>query len=187
MSIENKLPLTDEESTLLDEFLLSAEEGDDSRMPIDEAHGYLTALIVGHAQVSMEDALNAVWEKPNFKDAAEQEQMTGYLMRMYQDISNSLEDGDKFEPMAIEIEDEGETLVAYEGWCFGFMIAVTSDEERWTSLPKNEQSLLSPIAKLALLYADEEVEMEDDEYEMLADLLPGSAVALHHYWLSIDD
>jgi hypothetical protein len=62
------------------------------------------------------------------------------------------------------------------------MLAVTGDEERWNNLPENEQSLLAPIAKLALLYADENVDMEDDEYEMLTELLPGSVVGLYRYW-----
>lgn len=183
MSVTKECSLTDEESVQLDEFLL-VEDSDEQRMPIDEAHGYLTALIVGQASLSMEDAMQMIWGSPTFKDAAEQQCMTDYLIRMYQDIALKLEDGANFEPLAIEIEDEddGEILIAHEGWCFGFMSAVTSEEERWSSLPDNEQSLLSPIAKLALLYADEETEMEDDEYEMLTDLLRGSAVGLYHYW-----
>lgn len=181
MYVANNSPLTDEESVQLDEFLLAA-EGDEQRLPIDEAHGYLTGLIVGHAALSMEEAMHAVWGEPSFKDEDEKQYMTDYLVRLYQDISLKLKNGGDFEPLAIEIEDEGEALVAHEGWCFGFMLAVTSDEERWSGLPENEQSLLSPIAKLALLYADESVEMEDDEYEMLTELLPGSAVALYNYW-----
>lgn len=181
MSVKNSGPLTDKEATELDEFLLAA-EGDEQRLPIDEAHGYLSGLIAGHAALSMAEAMHAVWGEPDFKDEDEKEHMTDYLVRLYQDIALKLEEGHAFEPLAVEIEDEGETLVAYEGWCFGFMLAVTSEEERWSGLPENEQSLLSPIAKLALLYADEDVEMEDDEYEMLTELLPGSAVGLYHYW-----
>lgn len=182
MPVANSGPLTDEEAMELDEFLISAEE-DEQRMPIDEAHGYLSCLIVGHAAVSIEDAMRAIWGEPTFKDEAEKQRMTDYLLRVYQEISQSLKEGGVFEPLAIEIEDEdGDVLVAYEGWCFGFMLAVTSEEERWSGLPENEQSLLSPIAKLALLYADEDVEMEDDEYEMLTELLPGSVVGLYNYW-----
>ena len=181
MSITNSGPLTDEEIVELDEFLLAAEE-DEQRLPIDEAHGYLTGLIVGHASLSMEEAMHAVWGEPAFKDEHEKQYMTDCLVRLYQDISLKLKEGGAFESLAVEIEDEGETLVAYEGWCFGFMLAVTGDEERWSGLPENEQSLLSPIAKLALLYADEKVDMEDDEYEMLTELLPGSVVGLYDYW-----
>lgn len=181
MPVANSGPLTDEEAMELDAFLL-ATEGDEQRLPIDEAHGYLTGLIVGHAPLSMEEAMHAVWGEPAFKDDEEKQHMTDYLVRLYQDIVFKLKEGRSFEPLAVEIEDEGEILVAYEGWCFGFMLAVTGDEERWGKLPENEQSLLAPIAKLALLYADEEVDMEDDEYEMLTELLPGSAVGLYQYW-----
>lgn len=181
MPVANSGPLTDEEAMELDEFLLAA-EGDEQRLPIDEAHGYLTGLIAGHAALSMEEAMHAVWGEPAFKDEHEKQYMTDYLLRLYQDISLRLDEGHTFEPLAVEIEDEGEVLVAHEGWCFGFMLAVTGDEEHWSSLPENEQSLLSPIAKLALLYADEDVDMEDDEYEMLTELLPGSAVGLYNYW-----
>lgn len=182
MAITNSSPLTDEEITELDEFLIAAEEGEQC-LPIDEAHGYLTALVAGHAALSMEEAMHAVWGEPVFKDDDQKQRMTDCLVRLYQDISEKLKEGGVFEPLVVEIaDDDGDTMVAYEGWCFGFMLAVTSEEERWSGLPENEQSLLSPIAKLALLYADEEVEMEDDEYEMLAELLPGSVVGLYNYW-----
>jgi len=181
MPVANSGPLTDAEALELDEFLLAA-EGDEQRLPIDEAHGYLTGLIAGHAALSVEEAMHAVWGEPVFRDEEEKQRMTDYLLRLYQDISLKLKTARSFEPLAVEIEDEGETMVAFEGWCFGFMLAVTGEEERWQELPENEQSLLSPIAKLALLYADESIDMEDDEYEMLVELLPGSAVGLYQYW-----
>jgi yecA family protein len=181
MPVANSGPLTDEEAIELDEFLLAA-EGDEQRLPIDEAHGYLTGLVVDHSSLSTAEWMHAVWGEPAFKDDDEKQHMTDYLLRLHQDIALKLKEDLPFEPLAVEIEDEGETLIAHEGWCFGFMLAVTGDEQRWNNLPDNEQSLLAPIAKLALLYADETVEMEDDEYEMLTELLPGSVVGLYRYW-----
>ena len=62
------------------------------------------------------------------------------------------------------------------------MQAVVAEQTRWETLPKNEQELLGAIAKLALLYADDAPEMDDEEYEMLVELIPGAVVGLYSFW-----
>ncbi|MCK5640117.1 MAG: UPF0149 family protein, partial [Gammaproteobacteria bacterium] len=73
---------------------------------------------------------------------------------------------------------------AYEGWCFGFMLAVTNEHAVWDELPENEQDLLAPMAKLAMLHIGEESEeeMDEDEYDTWVDLLPGAVASLYGYW-----
>ena len=92
MSVANSGPLTDEEIVELDEFLIAAEE-DEQHLPIDEAHGYLTALVAGHASLSMEEAMQAVWGEPTFKDDEQKQRLTDCLVRLYQDISAKLKEG----------------------------------------------------------------------------------------------
>ena len=172
--------ISEEELGELDSFLLS--EACDEALAVDEAHGYLTALIAGPSQVQPEEWMGSVWGQPKFADAAQRERMTGLLSRMYDDIVATLEEGLDFEPLAIEIEEEGEILEAYEGWCFGFMLGVGHDEEAWTALPKDEQPLMAPISQLALLHGDEEIEMDDEEYTSWVELLPGAVLGLYSYF-----
>jgi uncharacterized protein len=183
MSLPIDAPLSEDEYAELDDFLCAG-TAEDERLPVDEAHGFMTALIVGHAPVSPQAWLESVWGRPVFADEAERERLTDLLLRMYREISTTLSVGQSFEPLVVEIEEEGVTLVAHEGWCFGFMLAVSGDEERWNRLPKHEQALLGPIARLALLHVEDEPDIDEEEYEMLVDLLPGAVAGLHAYWES---
>jgi yecA family protein len=189
MNSQQHTPLSGDELLALDAFLLS-EEVEDERLPIDEVHGYLTALIVSALPVDQATWMEAVWGDLEFADDAEKECMTGYLLRMYGEISETLEQGHSFEPLIIEEEDEeGELLEAYEGWCFGFMRAVADHQSHWEDVPKNEQELLSPIAKLALLCTEEEMdeEMDEEEYEVCIDLLPGAVAGLYAFWHGVGE
>lgn len=172
--------ISEEELGELDSFLLS--DACDEALAVDEAHGYLTALIVGPSQIESEEWMTAVWGQPRFADDAQREQMTGLLHRMYDDIAATLQAGLDFEPLAIEVEEEGELLEAYEGWCFGFMLGVGHDEEAWAELPKDEQPLMAPISQLALLHGDDEIEMDDEEYTSWVELLPGAVLGLYSYF-----
>jgi len=58
------------------------------------------------------------------------------------------------------------------------------EEESWAELPQNEQDLLMPIAKLALLQEDESADMDDEEYGTYVDLIPGSVGGLYQYFRS---
>lgn len=181
MSLDNNVSLTDEELTELDEFLLSGAEGVE-RLTIDEAHGYITALIVSGKDQDSTDWLGAVLDDLAFTDDAEQERIEDLLYRMWDEIEEMLRSRQVFEPLVAEFEEDGELIIEYEGWCYGFMLAVSEDETLWNELPKDEKDLLAPIAQIALLGEDEEVDLDDEEYEMLAELIPGSVGALYNFW-----
>ena len=181
MTNELNKPLSDEEIVQLDDFLLSADD-DEQRLPVDEAHGFITAKLVGGAAMDNDAWVHSIWGEPAFKSDVEKQQMTDLLLRLQQDIAEGLNTGNRFEPLVAEIEDEGETIEAWEGWCFGFMLGVSEDEARWVELPENEQSLLAPIAKLAMLHTEDDFEMDDEEYQMMVELIAGSVSGLKAYW-----
>ncbi len=174
--------LNDEELAELDEFLLS-DACDDDVLSVDEVHGFLTALLVGPQAMEEAEWLDVAWGEPRFADAAQQQQLVGLMQRLYRDIEATLKAGRDFEPLAVEVEEEdGTVVVAYEGWCFGFMLGVESAQSEWDELPKAEENLLAPMAQLALLNSDEEPQMDDDEYEQWVELLPGAVLGLYSYW-----
>ena len=174
-------PLSDEELSDLDNFLLEGEEGEE-RLLIDEAHGYLTALAAGCTDIDEQTLLEAVWGTPEFRDDDEKAHYSTLILRLHQEITASLEAGRPFEPLAIEEEDEESGVYeAYEGWCFGFMLGVADQQTRWDDLPKDERALMEPIATLALLHSDE-IEMDEDEYYDWVELISGSVAGLFAYW-----
>ncbi len=180
MSSERNSPLSEDELAALDHFLLS--EFCREAMPIDEAHGYLSALVVSHNRASQSEWLSAIWGSPEFADHDEQTKMTDSLLRMRNEIAAALEADHPYEPLIIEEEEDGEVVEAYEGWCLGFIHAVADHQESWDKLAKNEQELLTPIAKIALRLNEEEPEMDDEEYEACIELLPGAVAGLYAYW-----
>lgn len=173
--------LSDDELAELDDFLLS-EACSDETLTLDEAHGYLTALLAGPEQTTEEEWLHAVWGQPQFADEAEAERMTGLLRRLYLEVAADLRAG-RLEPLTVEEEGEGGELVeGYEGWCFGFMLAVADHEQAWSDLPKDVDTLFAPMSQLALLESEEEAEMDEDEYASWVELLPGAVLGLYGYW-----
>jgi len=183
MSSQHETLLTDEEFSELDRFLLTTEEGED-RLSVDEAHGYLTALTVGPEMTENDEWLEAVWGTPLFSDDESEQRMRSYLIRMQQEIATELAARAGFEPLVLEEVDGDEAIESYEGWCFGFMLGVAGQSSYWEQLPRAEQTLLAPIAKLALLHDDEESDMDDEEYDAWVEMLPGSVVGLYNYWRS---
>jgi uncharacterized protein len=173
--------LNDDELAELDVFLLS-DACDDEVLSVDEVHGFLTALLVGPQPMDEEEWLELAWGEPQFADEAEHQHMRVLMQRLYRDIDDTLRKGHDFEPLAVEIEEEGETVVAFEGWCFGYMLGVETCQTEWDKLPKAEENLLAPMAQLALLNSDEEPEMDDEEYESWVELLPGAVLGLYSYW-----
>ena len=164
------ISLSEDELIELDEFLLS--EGEE-RLSIDEAHGYMAALIVSNAEVDETAMLASI-----LGEAEQPEKIVQLLQRMYQEISAELASGKPFEPMVIEEEEGGETFEVYEGWCYGFVLAVSDHETDWAQLSKDGRSLLEPIATLALL-REEELDIDDEEYSGWVGLLAGSVSGLY--------
>lgn len=180
MSATKPALLTDEDLMELDDLLLSAEEGEEDRLSVDEAHGYITALAVsGSERLETGDWLEDILGESQDDARPRMEEL---LIRLKDELLEMLSSTEIFEPLIAEEEEDGEVFVAYEGWCYGFMLAVSNDEDAWSELPKDEQDLLMPIAKLALLDAEEEDEIDEEEYEMLAELIPGSVKGLAAYW-----
>ena len=170
-------PLSDEELAELDAFLL--EEGDaDDRLQIDEAHGYISSLIISGGEVDSAEWLKDVWgELASTEDA--HARLSSYLLRLYHETEVGLREQKPFEPLVIEEEEDGEAYEVYDGWCFGFMLGVASYQERWENVGKETQDLLAPIATLALLHNDEEHELSEEEYTTCVELLPGSVFELY--------
>lgn len=167
------IALSADELTELDALLLSEDE---DLLNIDEAHGYLTALLICNANTDEASVLNAI-----LGDARQLDIISPLLLRMQSEIAAELNSGKPFEPLVIEEEDNGETFEVYEGWCYGFMLAVSDNEALWAEIPKEQKNLLEPLATLALL-REEELDMDDEEYSGWVGLLAGSVSGLYAHW-----
>lgn len=181
MSAPQTAPLSDDELAELDTLLLSDE---DDRLPIDETHGFMTALLICRANISDEALVEAICGDAQFEDDSQRQRITGLLLQMRDEIATSLQTKAPFEPLVIEEEEDGEVFEAYDGWCFGFMLGVANQHEQWDNITKEQEELITPIAQLALIHTEEaeEDEMDEEEYTLCIELLPGAVNALYRSW-----
>ncbi len=176
MSAQFDKPLSDEELAELDVFLLDGDVSD--RLQIDEAHGYLSSLIVGGGGINTAVWLSDIWGEPEGSGEFKA-RMSDLFLRLYHETELGLREQHPFEPLVIEEEEEGEVYEVYDGWCFGFMLGVANYQEKWGDVAKESEDLLAPIATLALLHSDENHELSDEEYTACVDLLPGAVFELY--------
>jgi len=170
--------MTEDDYSRLDEILM---DNIDDCLSLDEAHGFLTGMLVSQIDLSNEDCVEGICGDSEF-DTNTSQQVSTLILSMYDDIRDMLKSNEPFDILFIETEEDDEIVEVFEGWCHGFMLAVSQEQQIWDTLEKNEQSILSPIAKLALLISDESLEMEDDEFDMLVELLPGAVMGLNSYF-----
>ncbi len=172
--------MTEDDFTELDEFLLSNACGEES-LSIDEAHGYLTALQLPPSQPDKTAWLKAIWGEPDFADERERQHLTELLEDLYDEIASTLAARSPFEPMVVETEEDGQVFESYEGWCYGFMLAVEQNPQQW-ELSKQGEALLAPIAQLVLQGAEDEEDMGEEEYAQWVELIPGAVLGLYDIW-----
>lgn len=173
--------MTEDEINELDSFLLS-DACPEEALSIEEAHGFLTALILTPSQSDRDKWMPVIWGQPLFRDEEQRHRLEGLFSALYSEIATILQRREPFEPMVVEMEEEGQLVESYEGWCYGFMLGVEQNQAQWQELPKSAQGLLAPMAQLALLADTEEDEMGEEEYSQWVELIPGAVMGLYDLW-----
>lgn len=180
MSQDQPITMSNAAIEELDAFLLS-ENCDEETLTVDEAHGLITAMLISPAGIVGNDWVGLIWGEPEFPDEATEQRMIAHLQQMEQEIRQLLEQGLPYEPFSVEEEEGDEVIESFEGWCFGFMVGVSQQQEAWDDLPKDQQALLAPMAQLSLLVSEEEPSMDDQEYQSWVELIPGAVTGLYNY------
>jgi uncharacterized protein len=185
-------PLSEKEFDELDNFLLSERSPEDS-MTMDHLHGYLTAIAIGPEPIMPAEWLPRVWgpdgnDAPKFKNAKEEERIVNLIMRFMNEVLVTFEVAPKeFEPLFVEHEVDGQTLIDAEAWCWGFWEGMELRPGSWDAIWDSEVGdLMRPIY---LLGADE---IEEDELPLVEDPvkahklgqeLEANLPAIHKFWV----
>jgi uncharacterized protein len=187
-------PLSEKEFNELDQFLLSETTPDDT-MTMDTLHGFLTAIIIGPDTIMPSEWLPKVWGEdpgsaPAYKNQKEAERIVNLIMRFMNEVAVTFEVAPKeFEPLFCEYEQDGETLIDAEAWCWGFWEGMELHPGAWDPIWKSElEPLMRPIY---LLGADE---IGEDELAEVDDPVKGHQLALqieanlpqiYRFWLPL--
>jgi len=171
----------------LDAFL-SSEDADVAWMQVDEIHGMVTALVCGPGPVAPGEWMETVWggKPPVWKSTRELEEITGLLLRMWNDVAARVEAGEGFTPIVEKVWDEAdEEEMVGGGWCEGFVTGVEMKMSSWGEHDPELDRLLAPIYAVAGLIESDELDelMRERGYgEALMDAATQSVYELHAYW-----
>jgi uncharacterized protein len=181
-------PLTDEEISELDDFLLDA-AGLEEPMDISTLDGFLTAIVCGPRTVMPSEWMRWVWDMehgedaPQFQDQAQAQRILTLLMRHMNDIAGTLLDApEQFEPLLMENPNDGDPIPILDEWCTGFVKGVMLEAEGWLPVTVGKPEWMSTI----LLYGTEEgwdtLKRRNpslDEHRALADGLAATIRKMH--------
>lgn len=161
------MPLTDREFDELDHFLLS-DRCSDECMTLDALHGFLTALLIGPAPVTMEEWLPRIWgpsakDAPKFRTPKEMERITGLIARFNNEIAMTFEVAPKdFEPLFSQFDADGHQYIDGEPWAWGFWEGMQMRAQDWDAAWESD---LGPLLQPIYLLGAEE--LEDDEMPLV--------------------
>jgi uncharacterized protein len=187
-------PLSDKEFDELDKFLLSDRSSDDA-MTMDTLHGFLTAIAIGPEAIMPTEWLPKVWgedgtSEPVWKNAKEADRIFELIMRFMNEVAVTFEVAPKeFEPLFVEHEHEGQTLIDAEAWCWGFWEGMELRPGSWEPIFSSD---IAPLMRpIYLLGADEIEESElkdvDDPVKghKLAMEIEANLPAIYKFWLPL--
>jgi uncharacterized protein len=131
--------------------------------------------------------LPALWGEfePQWGSSAESEATVSLLLRHMNGIANTLmESPEKFEPIVLEHDREGETVTSVEEWSLGYMRGVELASTEWRSGGEELFEILFPIMAFATEKGRTTLnKLEAEEVEALKRSIPDSVRRLHAYWL----
>lgn len=122
----------------LDEFLGSG-AAPASLWAVDVLHGFLTSVALSPLGTEMDEWLPLVWntttqDTPQFDSEVQEQRLTSYVQRMYEDILMLLATGDSgFSPLVEMARDEaGRVYADGKMWCNGFMLGTVLLGSQWS-------------------------------------------------------
>jgi uncharacterized protein len=188
-------PLTEEDLDYLDALLLDrideeldTEDLDEGILCVSELDGFLTAIVSGPTVVVPSQWLPAVWGdfEPVWDTLEELEHFMNLVIRLMNfNAIVLLEDPENFEPLFLERQWKGKTVLVVDEWCEGYLRAVELTGELWAEGGTEIDELMVPILGFceASDWAAHEIP-ESGATEQLQQAIAPSVRAIHSYWLA---
>lgn len=163
-------------------------------MWLDELQGFLCAVISAPDTILPSAWLPAVLgENPEYENQQQAEEILGLVMRFYNDIALTLQQG---EGIALQLyHPEGEEDYDFQSWCSGYLDGVEFSEVDWSEAgdPDEVDELLFPFIVLAgdledFLHDTGQGAISDKETAELEaacrEDLAGAVMQTYRYWLA---
>lgn len=190
MNTDLSEPLSEQEITELDEFLLSI-DNDDAIYCLSMLDGFLTAIVSGPDIILPSHWLEVVFADGDSGSRWQSEEELEYFLQLMIRFMNNISDllmdaADEYEPCFLERIDGDNSFLIVDEWCIGYMKGVSLCEDAWQDLPAQQRKMLDAIE----LFSDEAgwnklAKMSDREVDQCQAKIPDAARQLHAYWLSL--
>jgi uncharacterized protein len=186
----NAGPLSEEEFDRLDDILNINE---DRGLTVESVDGLFAALACSPVAAEPSEWLPVVWggEPPEWTTIGEEQEATGLLMRMWNQVAEEIQSSDFAPLMTTGLDGAGNEVTLPHAWCMGFMEGMQLHEKYWLDESNEElQKLLLPIGIVAMDAAvllgvapEEQEQLPPAELEQCVELLPDIVLELRDYWL----
>lgn len=151
-------------------------------MPLDTAHGFLTATAALAQRIGAEQARTRV-----LGDIAAQEGMAPLLRRFHEQLLHDLESGE-YGPLIMQMpREDGSMLPLPYGWCEGYALGLNMAGEDLQALLLEDAQAAAHLTPIYAFLMYDEAQMFDPPDEQAhreaVGELGASAVWLHRWWL----
>lgn len=177
--------LSDADLGRLQDLLFARADDVSGAMPLDMAHGFLSAIVSGPRLVLPNEWLPRVLGESDASEGDVQ-WIVQSVMALYQDTLHDLEHG-HYGPIVMHKPDGDDPLPLPYGWCQGYVRGMYMHGEAAVEEVGTDEEparLLSPIAAFLMYEEDQRMNPADVKaHRAAAEKLAGSAIGLFHWWV----
>lgn len=184
-------PLSLDELSTLEKFLVSEQTPPDALSSLEMLDGYMTAAAVGPQVFELEDWYASMWDQekkltPEFSSPEEAELIGELIVRHNNSITQLLEDEPEvylplFERVGYE-SDEVRKL-AVEEWTMGFIIGMELAYDAWKPLFDDEEAaVLSMSIFMLSKVSDDFNHLTENEILELTESVAESVICIYSFW-----
>ncbi|WP_456447707.1 YecA/YgfB family protein [Thiolapillus sp.] len=177
--------MNEEQLDQLENFLLAhMEEG---CMPLDVAHGFLSAILSGPHMIMPGQWLPRVLGEADFASDDEAQNIMALIMSLYNTTLAELEN-QEYAPMILSMEEghEDNPLPLPYGWCEGYIMGWNMQGESSLEDMAGDEAValhLGPVAAFLMYEEDQLLNPPDEaEHRETVDQLANSAMAIYEWW-----
>ena len=178
--------LSEAEFAQLESLLIDRYEAGAGGMPLDVAHGFLTAVVSGPRLVLPMEWLPRVLGESATTSDADTEALVGLIMALHQDVLQDLEHA-HYGPVVMYKPVAGaEPLPLPYGWCQGYVAGLQLHGEAAIEDAGNDEKAAGYLTPIASFLMYEEAQLLDppdpDAHRAVAEELGPAAQGLYHWW-----
>jgi uncharacterized protein len=184
-------PLSLDELSTLEQFLLSEQTPPDALSSLEMVDGYMTAAAVGPQVFEADDWYATLWDHekkqmPEFSSPEEEALIHELIERHNHSITQLfLDDPEEFRPWFEKLDYESDEIrkAAVEEWAMGFMIGMELAYDAWKPLFDDEEAAVASMSIFMLSKVSDEFDhLTEKEVAELTETVSDSVIQMHAFW-----